>query len=110
MKCEKLIRDGSPLSTAIIKLIQAFNPNYSKCSKCKLPWNWCDHKVVMVNESTGIFATCNYCWKNSTLDELKQYYTEVYRKQVKSLIGTEWSVPYSLEHLLECVEKEYLKQ
>ena len=84
-------------------VIRMFNPGYSYCMKCKLPWNWCEPKSVKHSESSGTFATCDVCWENSTLDELKSYYMDVYNKQS----GCGYEMGHTLKHLLKCVEKEY---
>ena len=86
--------------------LQAANPDLSTCSKCGLPWNCCKHKSVLTSGHEATFATCDVCWDNSTLKELKGYYTEVYKMQEKSIEGTEYSIGHTLEHLLNCVEKE----
>ena len=93
----------------IPRLLRHFNNHYSYCAKCGLPWNWCKTKAVNYSENAGTFATCNVCWDNSTLDELKQYYTKVYNQQVESIKGTDYKMNHTLEHLLKCVEAEYLK-
>jgi len=93
----------------IPRVLRFLNPSYSYCAKCGLPWNWCKSKSIMTSEYKGTFATCDICWDNSTLPELKQYYTNVYRMQVKSLFGTNYKIDHTLEHLLQCVEIEYLR-
>lgn len=93
----------------IPRILRFFSPNYSYCEKCGLPWNWCKRKTVKYSEDSGTFATCDVCWNESTLQELKQYYTNVYRKQVRSLYGTDYKIGHTLEHLLKCVEAEYFR-
>jgi hypothetical protein len=93
----------------IPKLLRFFNPNYSHCRKCGLPWNFCKLKAVNYSENSGTFATCDVCWNNSTLNELKYYYTNVYKKQKTSLYGTKHKMEHTCEHLLKCVELEYNK-
>lgn len=110
MKREKLIkmmRGNAVLRSVMPRVLRYLNPNYSYCSKCGLPWNWCKSKSVMYNSHSGTFATCQYCWDNSTVEELKQYYTETYRMQQRSLLGTQYRMEHTLEHLLKCVEAEY---
>jgi len=85
------------------------NPSYSYCHKCGLPWNHCKSKSVHANEHSATFATCQTCWENSTLEELKKYYTECYLKQEQSLFGSNHKMKHTLNHLLDCVEKEYNK-
>jgi len=80
-------------------LLRFMNPGYGTCKKCGLPWNQCKEKTVHYDEYNGIFATCDYCWYHSTLDELKEYYTSIYIRQ--TFKNT------TLKNLLECVEKEY---
>jgi len=108
----KILNKLSECNQWIIRIVMSrvlryLNPNYSYCSKCGLPWNWCKSKTVMYSETRGTFATCKHCWDNSTLEELKQYYAETYRMQQRSLIGTKYKMEHTLEHLLKCVEAEY---
>lgn len=110
MKKETLIktmRGNAILRFIMPRVLRYLNPNYSYCSKCGLPWNWCRSKSVKYNDCSFTFATCDYCWENSTLGELKQYYTETYRMQQRGIIGTEYTMGHTLAHLLKCVEAEY---
>lgn len=90
-------------------LLRFFNPGYSYCSKCGKPWNHCKSKAVMTSPTGGTFATCQKCWDNSTLDQLKVYYTDTYHKQERMATDANEKLNHSLEHLLECVEKEYYR-
>jgi len=85
------------------------NPGFSRCAKCRLPWNHCKPKSVKTSKSNGTFATCDVCWDNSTLEELKSYYEQVYMMQKKQAFLSGYEMNHSLEHLLDCVEKEYNK-
>lgn len=62
-------------------LLRFFNPGYSYCSKCGKPWNHCKPKAIRTSPTRGTFATCQKCWDNSTLDQLKVYYTGTYQLQ-----------------------------
>jgi hypothetical protein len=95
---------ANPMVSAVIRF---FYPKYSSCEKCGLTWNLCKSKSVQTTERDGTFATCDKCWKQSTLSELKRYYTKVYKMQERSLRFTEYKMEHSLEHLLNCVEQEY---
>lgn len=106
-KLTKLMRGNAILRFVMPRVLRYLNPSYSYCSKCGLPWNWCRSKSVNYNDHSGTFATCDYCWENSTLEELKQYYAETYRMQQRSLIGTKYKIEHTLEHLLKCVEAEH---
>ena len=89
----------SPLIVGILRLL---SPGYGYCFKCGLPWNHCKSKDVYLSESEGAYATCDVCWNNSTLEELKSYYTESYRQY--------WlDGGHPLKHILKCVEEEYNK-
>ncbi|WP_284459534.1 hypothetical protein [Chryseobacterium sp.] len=85
------------------------NPSYSFCRCCGKPWNLVKSKSVETSKGCGTFATCVDCWNTSSLDELKQYYAEVYINQKESLVGTKHKMEHSLEHLLFSVEKEFIK-
>lgn len=86
------------------------NPSYSFCRCCGKPWNLVAPKNVQTNSNSGTFATCIDCWNVSSLDELKQYFAEVYIDQKESLVGTKHKMEHSLERLLFSVEIEWLKQ
>ena len=94
-------------------ILRSLNPKFSYCSKCGLPWNCCTSKTVKTTKSAGTFATCDFCWDNSTLEELKECYTKTYKNQKKSLNefnisgGTKHKMNHTLKHLLKCVEDEY---
>lgn len=90
-------------------ILRYFNPHYSYCRKCGLPWNWCSEKVVKISESSGIFATCDVCWDNCTLEELKEYYSSIYVEHRRCSIEYNTNLNYTLRHLLKCVEDEYIR-
>lgn len=104
-----IMRSKPILRIIVPPVLRFFNPNYSSCEKCGLPWNWCESKAVKHNNNKGTFATCDYCWDNSTLEELKSCYTKTYLMQKKSLAGSGYDMGHSLEHLLRCVEDEYTR-
>ncbi len=103
------VQQALRMFVVIPRVLRFFNLNYSYCEKCGLPWNWCKSKSIYYSENSGTFATCDVCWNNSTLPELKQHYTNVYRMQARSLYGTDYKIDHTLEHLLQCVEAEYLR-
>jgi hypothetical protein len=102
-------------SFGIPKLLKLFSYRFGCCEKCGLPWNHCKSKTVWYeysnkySERSGTFATCDFCWNNSTLNELQCHYAAVYTRQKCSLYGTEYKMDHTCEHLLNCVEIEYNK-
>lgn len=92
------------------KNLREKKPNESSCNCCGKPWSFVEIKLVPTGFGRGTFATCLECWYSSTLDELKQYYAECYISQKESLVGTNHSMVYSLQHLLDCVENEYFNR
>ena len=92
-------------------LLNMFSPGYSKCGKCGLSWKYCEDKSIPIGKGTFIFATCDYCWDRSSLDELKIYYTKLYNRQVSDSLGLNsnlrYTLRYGLNELLLAVEKEY---
>lgn len=102
----KIIQHNKILRNTMPRILRYFNPRYSFCNKCGLPWNWCNTKTVMTSEHCGTFATCDYCWKHSTLAELKQYYTICYEMQCR----TGGDMEHTLKYLLRCVEIDYRNQ
>jgi len=71
--------------------------NYGCCGICGLPWKFCKEKSVWYDTS-GYFATCNYCWDNSDLKQIKT----AYRKAQKN----NWNL-VNIYELQEVVEKLY---
>lgn len=98
--------------TALYKSNQKYRDQYadeSCCKRCGKPWTVCGSRVVYTAQDAGTFATCKDCWDVSTLEELKHYYTEVYKEQEASIMGTMHTMSHTLEHLISCVENEYFK-
>jgi hypothetical protein len=90
-------------------ILSLTSPGYSRCEKCGLPWNFCKHKTVPYNNTCSTFATCDYCLDNSKLEQLKIYYTRVYRQQEKSLQSYGHAMDHTLKEMLDAVENEYYK-
>jgi len=88
-------------------LFRIISPGYSTCDCCGLPWKYCIPKSVPTSYGSATFATCQYCWDNSTLNELKIYYTDTYHMQKNSLYNTKYSMGHTLKQLLDSVEIEY---
>lgn len=109
-KVINVIRHIPILHNIIFGIIRFFNLRFSTCSKCGLPWNWCNSKSVSTSEYSGTFATCDYCWDNSTLEEIKQCYIETYYMQRNSLMGSGYPMKHILGHLLGCVVIEFNKR
>lgn len=93
----------------ISSILSATSPGYSRCEKCGLTWNFCEEKSVSYDRDYGTFATCDYCWDHSTLEQLKMYYTRVYRMQERSSLSCGYNMNHTLQELLDAVEKEYYK-
>lgn len=86
-------------------LFHIISPSFGRCKKCGLPWNFCNEKTVYnQNGDTGIFATCDYCWEHSKLDELKQIYLKTYNNRG-------WFIDHYRNNtdITESVEREYYK-
>lgn len=65
-------------------------------------------KPIYYNSFSGKFLTCEYCWKNSDLNQLKLIYTKDYYKN-ENLYQSGYYTNNKLDFLLSCVEKEYYK-
>ena len=107
-KLALLLRPYIKANSLVSKMFRAMYPYNSYCERCGLPWSLCNSKAVDYSEHSGTFATCDYCFEHSTLEELKTYYTNVYKMQESSLRGTSYKMDHTLEHLLKCVERDYL--
>lgn len=86
-------------------ILRSLSPGFSTCSKCRLPWNYCEEKTINTSQHNGTFATCQYCWNNSELEELKSYYSMVYTEQYRH--SSKHGMNHTRKHLLDCVEIEY---
>lgn len=82
----------------IPSIIRWFNPTYSHCSHCGLPWNIVEEKSIMFTKHKGFFIVCIDCWKICSLNQLKKYLIKCYIKNWND--GT-------LEIRLEALKKEY---
>ena len=97
-------------------IIHLLSPGFGRCSNCGLPWNRCKEKTVYTNQFEGTFATCEYCWDNSSLDVLKNCYSRTYDMQfcgllrMNSQMKTDEKMTHDKNHLLKCVEKEFNKE
>jgi len=93
--------------TILGKISRIIFPNWSYCSNCGKTWKHCKNKTVKTSEFDGTFATCDKCWDKLSLEDLKICYTETYQNQERCSIKAGYTMDYILEHLLECVEKEF---
>ena len=91
----------------IPQILKIFNPRYGVCKKCGLPWNHCEEKSIATDKFTYVFATCDYCWQHSTIDELKKIYTDFYYEQQKSANLYSYKLLYTLPEFLEFVQRDY---
>ena len=92
----------------IVFFFRMISPGFGYCMKCKLPWNHCESKSIMYSHSSGTFATCQYCWDHSSLDELKSCYSMVYSEQYRQ--SGKLGMGHTRQHLLDCVERDYKKE
>lgn len=75
---------------------QMEKPNLSYCKRCWNVWSTnCSGRTVMTSESSGTFAVCKDCWKESSLEELKVYFTITYLAQLKSIYDTEYKMKHT---------------
>ena len=89
----------------ITYFLRLASPYFGRCAKCGLPWSHCETKSVPYSQGSGTFATCQYCWDHSSLEELKSYYSMVYSEQYRQ--SGKHGMSHTREHLLNCVEEEY---
>ena len=70
------------------------NPGYGYCHICGLPWNHCKEKTVWYNSGTGYFATCEYCWSNSGLDQIEKTFLKFHNLNVKEGLWIDYDFDY----------------
>lgn len=102
----KKINKRNPLIKFFLRL---FNQNRSTCTVCGLPYNHCTIKSIDINESDGLFATCDYCWNKTSLDRLKTIYTNLYIKVKHESLKIDTKLSYTLPDVIYAVENEYYK-
>lgn len=94
----------------VVQAYRKIYPHHSTCRICGLPWGACQSKSVDLDETTGTFATCQYCWDRATLKDLLEAHTATYIDQYFSLSEKDrqnFAEKRPLEYVLECVNKEY---
>ena len=91
----------------IVYFLRLIHPSFGYCAICGLPWTQCKEKSVSISNTSGVFHTCEYCWKHSSLDDIKHHYKSFYIDRKRDSIKYNYPMGYSLEHLLDSVEKEY---
>lgn len=100
----------------VVFFFRISNLGYGRCTKCGLPWNCCKEKTVYYKPYQGTFATCQYCWDNSSLDVLKRCYSETYSDQLRGILmmnnrmGASEKMGHSRQDLLNAVEREFNKE
>lgn len=95
-----------------VKAYQKIYPSNSTCGICGLPWSACTPKTVELDEIGGCFATCEYCWERATQEDVMKAHTDAYVAICLSLFEPDMQKfigKRPLEHVLECVCKEYDK-
>jgi len=58
---------------------EKINPGFSSCSRCRITWNWnkaCGHSVHY-SPSSAVFAICETCWNETTMEEKFYYYNKI---------------------------------
>lgn len=94
----------------VVKAYQQLYPTNSTCEMCGLPWSVCTPKAVALDDSVGMFAVCKHCWDKATLLEVLEAHTKTYVSQCQTVCDKPrdgYMKEYPLEHVLQCVEKEY---
>jgi len=100
-KKNRQMKNKNPIQAYLLRLA---NPGYSTCARCRYPWRHVYGKTVKVDESTGVFATCDECWELSSEEELKGYFQEVYKGWLKD-DRSQKDIGFTLEELLSKVKK-----
>ena len=61
------------------------HPHYSTCGVCGLPWCECKRECIDINEHTGVFYVCGYCFRHSSLEEVLRATAKGYMGQYSSI-------------------------
>lgn len=91
-----------------VLIYQGMFKSESTCGKCNLPWSVCrpDHAITLGN-GFGVFAMCQHCWEDSTLEEIKVYYSLVFKLHQLEYAKIDRECEWTLEQWMQCVEKDY---
>lgn len=71
-----------PFVSAVLAII---HPHYSTCGVCGLPWCECKRECIDINEHTGVFYVCDYCFKHRSLEEVLRATVNGYMGQYASI-------------------------
>ena len=52
--------------------------HYSSCDRCGLKRDKCSGVAVNFNDKVGIFSLCEYCWRETTVNEKIFYYKNLF--------------------------------
>lgn len=59
------------------KLAQSLANGYSRCLRCKTPWNFVEYHQTMYTYHDGCFPLCEMCWGELTPQQRLPYYREL---------------------------------
>lgn len=94
----------------IPEILRMLNPTRSSCGICGLPWTpYCTPKSVNYSKKRGTFATCEYCWERSSLEEVVTAHHETYQAQEAQLRRPNENMEVTWEEMKVFVTQEYNK-
>lgn len=65
--------------------LATIHPHNSTCGVCGLPWCECKRECIDINEHTGVFYVCDYCFRHRSLEEVLKATAAGYVEQYKSI-------------------------
>lgn len=55
-------------------LASLLGPGYSRCRRCKTPWNWVHYHVTDYSPGHGCLPLCEKCWIELTPEQRLPFY------------------------------------
>ena len=93
--------------------LATIHPHNSTCGVCGLPWCECKPECIEINEHTGCFYVCHYCFKHSSLEEVLKVTVDGYITQYRSITEfhqrESFVQEYDLVGILEKTQERYFE-
>ena len=89
-------------------ILRVINKKYNHCKICGLPWNHCNPRVLKMY-THYILGVCQYCWNNSPIDVIEDFYKKEYHTERHQMMKNAFKLYYTEDELLDTVRHEYNK-
>lgn len=83
--------------------LRTLYPYNSTCLICGLPWASCKEHCIPLDDNSGFFPVCQYCWEHCSETENRDAVLRLYKKW--TLTGCR--LMFSEQELLAAFEKDW---